>query len=302
MDLSDLAFFTRLTRHSSLAAAALDLGLSPAAVSRRLAALERRLGVRLLNRTTRRHSLTPEGERYVQDGARILQDMEQLELSLAGARDHPRGVLKVNAGFGFGRRHLAPMISQFMALHPQVEVVLHLTDRPLDLAALAMDVGIRHGLEGASGLMARKLAPNRRLLCAAPSYLAGRPGLDHPARLADHACIFIRENDQPLNQWALVRGREELVVRVDGRLSTNHGEVAVDWALAGHGIVLRSERDIAPYFRSGQLVQVLPDWSGRAADIYAVFLHRHLLSAKVRVFLDFLADQFSAYRSQDRVW
>lgn len=297
----DLTFFAILAQQPSLAAAAAQLGLSPPAVSRRLAALERRLGVRLLNRTTRRLSLTPEGERYAQDGGRILADIAQLEQDLAAARAQPRGLLRIGAGFGFGRRHLGPAVAEFVARHPQVEVQLHLSDRPPDMAAEGIDVAIRFGLGGDSGLLARKIASNRRLLCAAPAYLADRPAPAHPKDLTAHDCIFIRENDQTNNTWKLVSGSRQASVKVRGRVGSNHGEVAVDWALKGLGVLLRSEWDIAPYLRSGELVRVLPDWSGQAADIHAVYLQRHLLSAKVRLFLDFLADRFAGYR-RDGGW
>ena len=295
----DIAFFAVLSQHSSLTAAAQQLGLSPPAVSRRLAALEARLGVRLLNRTTRRQSLTPEGERYLEEGQRILRDIQQLEHALTAARENPRGLLRINAGFGFGRRHLGPAVSDFIDHHPQVEVQLHLSDRPLDLAAEGMDVGIRFGLGVDSGLLARKIASNRRVLCAAPAYLAARQAPLMPHDLAEHDCIVIRENDRAFNTWRLVSDTRHDSIKVKGRLSANHGEVAVDWALKGHGILLRSEWDIAPYLRSGELVRVLPAWSGEAADIHAIYQQRHLLSAKVRLFLDFLVERFAGYRRDD---
>lgn len=297
----DIAFFSVLCQHPTLAAAARHLGLSPPAVSRRLAALEARLGVRLLNRTTRRQSLTPEGERYVQEGQRILDDIEQLEQALAASRQVPRGLLRINAGFGFGRRHLGPAVADFITLYPQVEVQLHLGDRPLDLAAEGMDVGIRFGLGPDSGLLARKIASNRRLLCAAPDYLRRHPIPAVPTELARHHCIVIRENDRAFNTWRLVSGNGQVSVKVAGPLSANHGEVAVDWALKGHGVLLRSEWDIAPYLRSGELVRILPEWSGEAADIHAVYLQRHHLSAKIRMFIDFLAERFAGFR-RDGGW
>lgn len=302
MALDDIAFFSLVARHSSLTAAAREMGLSPPAVSRRLAALEARLGIRLLNRTTRRQSLTPEGEKYVEEGSRILGDMESLERDLAAGRQVPRGMLRINAGFGFGRRHLGPAVSDFVRRHPEVEVILHLSDRPLDLTAEAMDIGIRFGIGPDSGLLHRRIAANRRLLCAAPAYLATRPLPRNPAELRDHQCIVIRENDRAFNTWNLVSAEGPASVKVGGPLSANHGEVAVDWALEGHGILLRSEWDIAPYLRSGELVRVLDGWSGVEADIHAVFLQRHQLSAKVRSFLDFLAERFASQRAAPGAW
>lgn len=299
---TDLAFFVTLARHATLAAAAQELGVTAPAVSRRLAALEARLGVRLLNRTTRRQSLTAEGERYLEEGRRILGELEQLERELAAGGEAPRGLLRVNAGIGFGRRHLGPAIADFARLHPEVEVILQLTDKPLDLAAEGIDICIRLGLGNDTGQLTRKIAVNRRYLCAAPAYLAGCPPLATPRDLAAHQCIVIREYFGAYNSWQLVSGATQHTVKVNGRLATNHGEVAVDWALAAHGIVLRSQWDVASYLRSGDLVRVLPEWCGMDADIYAVYLQRHHLSAKVRVFLDFLAERFAEQRRSASRW
>lgn len=295
-DSSDLAFFAVVARQDSLAAAAAELGVTPPAVSRRLAALEARLGVRLLNRTTRRQSLTPEGERYLDEGARILRDIETLERGLSASREQPRGLLRVNATLGFGRCHLAPAIADFALRYPEVEVILQLTDRPLDLTATATDVGVRFGPPPDTRVLARRIAANRRLLCASPAYLAASGEPADPQELARHRCIVIRENTRAYNSWELTDGERQTTVKVRGGLSSNHGEVAVGWALAGHGIVLRSEWDVAPHLRGGELRRVLAPWVGAVADIHAVYPQRHLLSAKVKVFVDFLAERFAAYR------
>ncbi|MBS0354620.1 MAG: LysR family transcriptional regulator [Proteobacteria bacterium] len=297
-DSSDLAFFSVVARQDSLAAAAAELGVTPPAVSRRLAALEARLGVRLLNRTTRRQSLTPEGERYLDEGTRILRDIETLERGLSASREQPRGLLRVNATLGFGRCHLAPAIADFALRYPEVEVILQLTDRPLDLTATATDVGVRFGPPPDTRVLARRIAANRRLLCASPAYLAASGEPADPQELARHRCIVIRENTRAYNSWELANGEKQITVKVRGGLSCNHGEVAVSWALAGHGIVLRSEWDVAPHLRSGGLRRVLAPWAGAVADIHAVYPQRHLLSAKVKVFVDFLAERFAAYRPE----
>lgn len=298
-DAADLAFFSTLARQPSLALAAPQLGISAPAVSRRLAKLEARLGVRLLNRTTRRLSLTPEGERYLEEGERLLREIAALEASLAQGREQPRGLLRINATFGFGRRHLAPALADFARAWPEVEAVLQLSDRPLDLTAEAFDLGIRFGAPPDARVLARKLASNRRLLCAAPAYLAQAGTPRQPRDLLGHACIVIRENDAAFNNWQLSDGRQQQTIKVRGPLSANHGEIAVDWALAGLGVLLRSEWDVAGYLRRGELVRVLPDWQGSEADIHAVYPQRHHLSATVRVFIDFLAARFAAYRAQD---
>lgn len=291
---SDLAFFVALARQPTLAAAAQDMGITPPNVSRRLAALEKRLGLRLLNRTTRRLSLTAEGQRYLHEGEQILRDLEGLEESLAADRQAPQGVLRVNATFGFGRRHLAPAISDFALRYPQVEVILTLTDHPLDLIEHAIDVGIQFGTPPDARVLARRVASNRRLLCASPAYLSEFGVPTAPQDLAQHRCIVIRESTATFNHWQLANDQDKRMVKVRGPLSTNHGEVAVDWALAGHGIVLRSEWDVAAYLRSGRLSRVLAPWVGDMADIHAIYPQRHHMSAKVRVFLDFMVDRFDA--------
>lgn len=297
-DIPDLNFFTLLARQPSLAAASVELGVTPPAVSRRLAMLEQRLGVRLLNRTTRRLSLTPEGERYLEEGGRILREIEGLERSLASGAEVPHGLLRINATFGFGRRYLSPVISEFRHRYPAVEIVLQLTDRALDLTADAIDIGIRFGEPPDRRILARKIAANRRFLCAAPSYLQERGEPTTPRDLQVHQCIVIRENSKAFNNWYLSDGQRQELVKVHGGLSTNFGEIAVEWALAGHGIVLRSEWDLAPYLRSGQLCRTLAPWQGASSDIYAIYPQRHHMSSKVRVFLDFLAARFSDQRSQ----
>ncbi len=287
---SDLAFFVLLMRQGSLAAAAREMDLTPPAVSKRLAKIEERLGVRLLNRTTRRLALTGEGEVYLDHARRILADIAEMERLVASGRDEPRGLLRVNAPLGFGRAFVGPAVSAFVARFPEVEVRLHLTDRPVPLPNEAIDVGIRFGDLPDSRLIARRVAANRRVLCAAPAYLdrAGRPRA--PADLARHACIVLRQNDDPYGVWRLARGKESETVKVHGPLSTNDGEVALGWARDGHGILMRAEWNVAADLAGGALEEVLPGWSLPPADIHAVYAERLNLSAKVSAFVGFLAE------------
>ena len=294
---SDLAFFALLTKKGSLAATAQELGVTPPAVSKRLAALERRLGVRLLQRTTRRISLTPEGETYFGEGAQVLADLEALERAVVGTRGTPKGLLRVSATLGFGRRHVAPALSKFARLYPEIEVQLHLTDRPINLVEQGFDVLVRFGELPDARLTARLLARNRRVLCAAPAYLqrAGEPAT--PKELAQHTCIFIRESDEIFGTWHLRNGPRRETVKVRGPLSTNDGESALSWGLDGHGILMRSQWDAAPWLRSQRLRLVLADWELPSADIYLVFPTRSHLSAKTRALVDFLLDQFEVHRT-----
>lgn len=294
---SDLAFFALLVRRGSLASAAQELGVTPPSVSKRLAQLEARLGVRLLHRTTRRISLTPEGEIYLTEGARVLADLDALERAVGGARAVPRGLLRVSATLGFGRRHVAPALSRFAHDHPEVELQLHLSDRPVNLVEQGFDAAVRFGELPDVRLTAIKLASNRRLLCAAPAYLrrAGAPA--SPRELPQHRCIFLREGDETFGTWHLRHGARHETVKVRGPLSSNDGECALSWALDGHGILMRSQWDAAPYLRSGRLREVLPDWKLPPADIYLVFPTRAHLSAKTRALVDFLQERFEPHRA-----
>lgn len=293
---SDLAFFSVVVKRGSLVAAAQELGITPPAVSKRLAALEKRLGVRLLQRTTRRMALTAEGETYLVEGARVLADLDALERHVAGAQAVPRGLVRVAATLGFGRRHVAPALSKFARIWPEVELQLHLTDRPVNLVEHGIDLSIAFGEPPDSRVTARLLAPNGRLLCAAPAYLrrAGEPAT--PRALAQHGCILLRENDENFSTWHLHSGARRETVKVRGTLTTNDGDCALAWALDGHGILLRSEWDAAPYLRSGRLRTVLPDWSLPPADIHLLTPGRAPLPAKTRALVDFLLDRFQAHR------
>ena len=300
--ISELAFFQVLMKHATLAAAAQEMGITPPSVSKRLAALEARLSVRLLQRTTRRMALTPEGETYLVDGARLLAQVTDLERTVAGARAVPRGLLRVHATLGFGRRHVAPALSKFARLQPQVEVQLHLSDRPVNLIEQGFDVAIRLGELPDQRLTARPLAANRRLLCASPGYLraAGEPA--QPRELQQHRCIFLREGDETFGTWHLRRGARQETVKVRGPLSSNDGDCALAWALDGHGILMRSAWDAAPYLRSGRLREVLPAWTLPPADVALVYPTREHLSAKTRAFVDFMLARFEERRGGSEPW
>ncbi|TGN98725.1 MULTISPECIES: LysR family transcriptional regulator [unclassified Burkholderia] len=290
--IADLDFFARLVTQGSLSALARDLGVTPPAVSARLNQLERRLGVKLLNRTTRRLAMTHEGEIYLTTGAKLLEQVQELERLVSSSRDLPRGLLKVNATFGFGRRHIAPALSEFRHLYPDVDVQLELTDRPMNLAELAYDVGIRFGELPDQRVVGRKLATNRRFVCASPEYLKTREFPGVPGDLRTHNCIVLRENDTAYGTWHFTKGKRHELVKVHGSMSSNDGEATLRWAIDGHGILVRSEWDVQPHIDSGELVRILGDWSLPAADIYAIYPERLNLSAKVRVFVDFLNGYF----------
>lgn len=293
--LSDLEFFVQLAHAGSLAAAAREQGVAPSTVTKRLAGLELRLNVRLINRTTRRMSLTDEGEAFLREGSRVLVDLKELEQRLAGATLSPRGLLRVNATLGFGREHIAPLVSQFSQRYPEVEVLLHLSDRPLNLIEQGFDVAVRIGELPDQRLTARKIANNERILCAAPAYLARAGSPARPADLQAHRCLMIRENDDTVGVWRLTHDARQESVKLRSPLSTNDGAVALGWALEGQGILMRSEWDAARYLRSGRLVRVLPEWSAPRADIVAVFPTKQHLSARTRAFVDHLVERFNDF-------
>lgn len=287
---SDLNLFALVARNRNLAAAARELGVTPPAVSKRLAQLEQRLGVRLVNRTTRRLSLTPEGELYLANGSRILDELSELEQLVTRSRGEPAGLLRVNASFGFGRAHVAPAVSAYVERFPSMKIQLQLTERPLSLQEEGFDLGIRFGEVPDARINARLLLKNRRIVCASPAYLKrhGKPSAPHD--LTRHACIVLRENDSAYGTWHFSRGKRVETVKVDGALSSNDGSTVLRWALDGRGIVVRSQWEIGEHFERGELVPLLAEWALPNADIHAIYLERNKLSAKLRSFVEFLGE------------
>jgi LysR family transcriptional activator of dmlA len=288
----DLSFFVLLAKLGSMSATARELGVTPPAITKRLSLMEQRLGVRLVNRTTRRISLTNEGESYLAQASGILNQIRDMEESVASGRAAPKGLLRVNGTPGFGRTRIAPIVSRFAHAYPDVEVELHLTDRPISLVEEAYDLAIRFGELPDTRLTARKLMSNKRFLCASPAYLkkAGEPHT--PAELHLHRCILHRQNDDVYGTWRLQKGKTVELVKVRGAVSSNDGDIVMHWALDGHGIVQRSEWDAAKYLASGRLKAVMTDYTLPDADLYLYYLSRHNLPAKVRAFIDFIAGEF----------
>src|SRR6478735_3275159 len=289
---ADLGFFSTLASAGSLSAAARELGITTPAVSKHLALMESRLGVPLVVRTTRRMSLTPEGELYLEHARRILGEINDMEELLGVSRATPKGLLRVNATLGFGRSHVAPLISRFVRKYPEVEIQLQLSVNPPALTEDLFDVCVRFGAPPDSRVIARHIAANRRLLCAAPPYLAKHGIPKVPNDLTKHNCIGIRQGEEAYGVWRLASGRGRSAttesIRTRGNLTTNDGEIAVAWALEGHGVLMRAEWDIERYLRNGRLVRVLPQYDTPDADIHAVYPQRHQLAARVRAFVEFV--------------
>lgn len=295
---SELEFFVLLNRLGSLSAAARALDITPPAATMRLASMEKRIGARLLNRSTRRISLTPEGEIYLQHAARLIDELRELDEVVSGNRRAPRGRLRVNAPLGFGRTVIAPLVSTFTARHPDVEVQLEVTDRPIDLIDKGFDLSIRFGELPDNRINARRIMSNRRFLCASPAYLAKHGTPKSLADLAKHRCIVHRQNDDAYGVWRfLIDGRTE-IVKVHGVLSSNDGDIVQGWALDGQGIVIRSEWDVTRYLESGRLRRILPEFTLPSADLYAYYPSKQNLPARLRAFIDFLVDELANEASQ----
>ncbi len=295
--ISDLEFIVMLARHGNLSAAARALDVTPPAATKRLAQLERRLGVRLVNRTTRSLSLTSEGETYLQHASRILGDIREMEDIVSSSRE-PRGLLRINATLGFGRTTIAPLVSDFAKRYPQVEVQMEVTDRPVDLVESGYDLAIRFGALPDKRLNARRILSNRRFLCASPLYLERYGMPSNLAELARHRCIIHRQNDDAYGIWRFTHLDHSEVVKVHGMLSSNDGDIVLGWALDGHGILIRSEWDLAKYLESGRLRVVLPEFTLPSADLYAYYPSRQNLATRTRVFIDFLVEHFAAAGGQ----
>jgi DNA-binding transcriptional LysR family regulator len=297
---AELSFIVTLANCGSLSAAARELGITTPAVSKRLAFIEARVGVPLVNRTTRRMNMTPEGDVLLEHARRILAEISDLDQLLSASKGVPKGQLRVNATLGFGRLHIAPAISKYVLRYPEVDVQLQLSVDPPPLTEDQFDVCIRFGAPSDTRVIARRLAGNRRLLCASPKYIAQHGEPRNPGELGRHNCISIRQGDEAYGLWRLSSGRDAKhhgeAVKVRGNLTTNDGEIAVNWALDGHGILMRAEWDVERYLRSGRLVQVLPDYQTPDADIYAVYPQRHQLSARIRTFVEFLSEAFGQFK------
>lgn len=292
---SDPGFFATLVSAGSLSAAAREMGISTAAVSRHLSQMEARIGMALINRTTRRMGLTPEGEVYLDFARKMQSDMDELENRLSGASAEPQGLVRVNATLGFGRSHIAPLISAFCKRHPKVDVQLQLSVNPPPTTDDSYDVCFRFGTPPDSRSIARFMAPNRRILVAAPAYIKRHGKPKSPEDLIRHNCIGIRQGDEAYGLWRFTpttgRGASgrTISVKVRGNLTTNDGGVAVAWALDGHGILLRAEWDVRDYVKSQRLLELLPGYVSPDADIYAIYAERHRTSLRVKALVDFVA-------------
>lgn len=291
IDSDDLAFFAVLASSRSLADGARRLNVSPPAVTQRLNALEARLGVRLIDRSGRRLSLTDEGGLVASHGAAVADTLDALTEALANRRGEVTGHLRIAAPHGFGRLHVAPVLEAFTRAHPMITVSLELADHPGASAIDSCDVVIHIGPPGPANRIVTTLAPNQRVLCASPRYLDAAPPIGSPADLAQHRCLVVRENDEDVTLWRFGRGqRNTATVRIHPVMSSNDGAVVRDWALAGQGITVRSEWHVADDLSAGRLRRVLPDWELPAADVVAMLGARSGSSARTQSFVNLMRE------------
>ena len=296
--IDDLRFFTLITRFGSLTAVARELGLTLPAVSKRLTQLEQRLGVQLVLRTTRRLDLTAEGERYAEGARPIINQLAELESAVSNSQALLTGRLSLNASFGFGRRFIAPLISSFHRLHPNLDIDLQLTSQPLNFLDNSVDIDLRVGEPPDSRLVAIKLMSNSRVVCASPAYLDKNGVPERVADLAHHNCIVLRQYESDYSLWRFTKEGKEYVQKVSGNLSSNDGETVVNYARDGHGIILRSWWDIQKNLQQGELMPLLIDYQAPEADIYAVYTFRKHVPARISVFINYLKHQLRQEQSQ----
>ena len=291
---SDLRVFVAVVRKGSFSAAAAELAMSPAFVSKRIGILEQGLGVRLFERSTRRVVVTDDGEQVYGRAQRILEQLDDMVDELQQRHSEPAGRLRICSSFGFGRKVVAPVVAKLAASYPKLQIRFEVFDRLVDTVAEGFDLDVRIGDDIHPQMVARKLMDNHRILCASKDYLARHGTPKTLADLAGHQCLAIKERDHPLGTWRLHGRHGEETVRVSGSLSTNHGEIALRWAEEGAGIVLRSQWDARSYLQSGALVQVLPEYT-QPANVWAVYPQRLAGSGRVRVCVDFLRAHLAAH-------
>lgn len=291
MSTRDLEFFRVVAASESLTAASRELGSSLPAVSRRLAALEARLGVRLVTRGARRLRLTSEGELYAERGADIVDRVRALEEQLAERTGRLRGAVVVEATPGFGRAHVAPVLGEFAADHPDVVVRLQLSSLPPRPQRTGADLTVHVGAAPDSTLRLRRLARNRRVPCAAPSYLERHGAPTTVADLAEHRCIVLRENESDFATWRFGTAGRPQTFRAHGHLASNDGDVVTGWALAGLGVVMRSQWQVQAHLDSGALVRLLPHVPTPPADVVALLDTEAHVPRRVTALLDLLASR-----------
>lgn len=292
INLADMAAFVAVVEQKSFSQAGRELRVSTAVISARVAKLEKKIGVRLLNRTTRQVAPTEEALLYFEDCKRILEQVETAEARLSSRRHSPSGTLKLSAPIVFGRRYLAPLLPIFQRDYPDLQIRLHLSDGFVDLLKDGIDMAVRIATLPDSSLVALKLAESPRVICASPSYLkeAGTP--KNPQDLLNHNCLLLRFPGSTQFQWEFGEDLQKQVVAVHGNLDSNNADVLREWALLGYGICLKSRWEIEEQLELGQLVEIFPETPPRSVAISAIYPLGNIVPPKVRLAVDFLKRRF----------
>jgi len=290
IELIDLRVFCCVARLSSFVAAAQELGISPAYVSKRIAELEQRFGVTLFHRTTRRVRISTQGETAYAWARRILEDIEGMAAEMSNAQADPSGPLRVSTSLRLGRNHVSPILALLGKKYPKLEIWLELVNSRMDMIAEGIDIDIRVGEVTEQNLIAQRIVRSERILCASPDYLQNRGTPASVADLARHDCLLFRGRDQPFGVWRLEGPGGVESIKVTGRVGSNHGDIVRNWALDGYGIIMLSDWDVADDLDSGALVRVLPHHA-QPADVMAVTTTRSASSARIRCSLEFLVTQ-----------
>jgi DNA-binding transcriptional LysR family regulator len=294
----EIESFVSVVTRGSLTAAALAAGVAPAIMGRRLDALEERLGVKLLVRTTRKLTLTHEGSAFLEDCQRVLSDVANMEASVSAGGVKASGHLRITAPAGFGRRHVAPLVPKFRTLHSDVTLSLNLSDRVIDIAGEGFDCAVRVGDMPDSSLFSVRLADNRRLCVATPAYLKAHGTPLHPSELSKFDCLTLSSDASQTRGWAFSMANSSgdhdvTYLRPNGPLDCSDGQVLHDWCLAGYGIAWRSIWEVEVEIASGKLAAMLEDFAAPPNGIYAVFPQRKHMALRVRLWIDFLKDNYS---------
>jgi len=295
--LEDLRLFCVVARKNSFAESAKEMGSSPAYISKRIALLEAALGVRLFHRTTRSVVMTEEGSNVHEWARRILDDVDQMLETVSSAKQVPRGLLKISTSFALGRKYVSPLLSEFARLHPALRIQLELFDRQVDMINEGFDLDIRVGPVHEPHLFAKRIIASQRVLCASPDYLARHGAPQTLSDLTQHQCLVIRERNQSFGIWRMMGPNGAETVKVAGGLASNHGEIIHQWAIDGHGVILRSIWDVAASLKDGSLVRVLPAYF-QEADLCAVYPLQLKNSAKIRECVRFLQKNLDVHAVQ----
>jgi DNA-binding transcriptional LysR family regulator len=293
-EISDLRLFVRMVAAGSLSETARRLNSSLPVMSRRLSAMENRLGARLIDRSTRRFTLTEEGALLYERGAFILADIDQVEAEVGARTQAPRGHIRVGAPLEIGRRRIAPLIGAFTRQHPDVTVELVLNDARANIVRDDLDLALHIDQPVDGDIIARLVLPSRRVVCAAPDYIGRRGRPERPADLLRHDCIHLVRGHQLFDRWTFVEDGKPLEVRVRPSLSTSSAEVVHDWILSGHGVGLKALWDIEDDLAEGRLVELLAPFTASEINLYAIYRSRSHLPNRVRVFIDFVVGGLDA--------